>query len=278
MNAARRLYDPGFEAWDHSASGYITDYMIAIECLVFAIHVLMKMKTRTGAKHFIVYAILAAIAFGAKGLAHHMLDIYYQNGEVMHHEWGEANAGWMYPWLVTSLIPIAAAASAAEAFEFTLCGHISCIYVMLYTIGSLVSLYEVWGLVNEQTGTSGMWTAFVSIAFGLVGLIFALLGMRQFGADRNRVLVGCGSFSWLLAFVFYKFLVPDVCRAVSEEKREDCPFPPEFNDNAVFHVIIIVAVTCSYLAVQQGAAKVVVYDPDELTETKDDELTELTGS
>lgn len=242
----RRLYGAGFEGWDHSPAGYYTDYVISVECVILAVLVFMGKKEHSSAKNFMAFACLTAIAFGGGGVAHHMMDVYFHRGEAMHHKWGQPNSGWMYPWLLTGLSATAASAAAAVSFSFTSCGDKSWAYVVLYVLGSLIALYEVKGLADENTASSGVIAGLVGMAFGFLALVFAAVGAFQ-SFQKGVLFAGVGSLFWFFSMLFVSLLVPASCRTVGDD-REGCPFPEAFNQNAVFHVIVMISVAFFYLA------------------------------
>merc|ERR1711865_451148 len=93
--------------------------MIGFLGVFFAIHVLVTSKSKVGANNFAAFGLFTGIGFLGGGIAHYMLDIYFKNGETMDHEWGKPNAGWMYPWLLTSLSAMGAAAVSCLTFAQT---------------------------------------------------------------------------------------------------------------------------------------------------------------
>lgn len=258
---ATGLYDPGFEDWDHLPAGYRTDYLIALVALVCAAVTLQRSSQAASAdpavRPFLIFASMLALAFGGGGVTHHMLDVYFKKGETMGRTWNEANSGWMYPWLVTSLIGIASAATVLIAFSRTSFAggqYTNWVNMGAYGLGGLAMGYEVYLMVVGNIDMTGMVVSMVTLAFGLPSLVLVAVGVYQKGKEHGTIFVAGGEALWLFGFCFLIFLVPDACKKAGSY-REGCPFPEAFNQNAIFHSIIIFSVLLFFAATQQGSTK-----------------------
>jgi len=266
MSPIRKLYDPGFEYWGHSPAGYWTDYLIALVALI-CVEVTWQRSSQAAAdpavrRPFVVFAFMVALAYGGGGVAHHMLDVYFKNYETMGRTWNEANSGWMYPWLLTSLTGIASAATVLIAFSCTsFAGGQYTLWVNIgaYGLGGLIMGYEIYLMVDENIEMTGMAVSMVTLAFGLPSLVLVAVGVYQKGKEPGTIFVAGGEAFWLFGFCFLGFLVPDACKKVGSD-REGCPFPEAFNQNAIFHIIILLSVLLFFAATQQ-ASKTKGFEP-----------------
>lgn len=248
----RRLYDEGIEGWDHAASGYITGYLIVVACCVCVGLLLAKGAQRfSETKHLVVLLGCNAGAFGFGGATHHMLDVYYNRGEAMGTAWGEDNSGWMFAWLLTSLAAPGAMALVALAFSIATCAkearYSKIAFCIVYGFGTVIALAELVIFVTGNMGLSGTLSVVVSIFAGLIATGLSVVDIAKSGFMGWRVLFALGSVHYFLAFFFLAFLVPGSCTEVNY--RDDCPFPYEFNQHALFHIIVIISIVCLFLAV-----------------------------
>jgi len=235
------------DGWGHSVAGYVTDYVILVTCFVL----LFMSKSKVGfessdGKQLVAFLLLTGLAFGFGGVAHHLIDSYYASGELMGKAWGDANSSWMYPWLLAMVIGgLSGGGPPSVAFSFTKLPP--WMGVIAYVLGALVAGYEFYIFVFTAEGINitGTYQGYYAMVGTFIALITFLVSiLRQWAAGHGfysatphcfmgTVLLMCG----------YLVLVtlPPGCSKPGAE-RVGCPYPASFNQNAVFHSIIVVGV------------------------------------
>jgi len=242
-------YDSGFEGWEHSTAGYVTDYMLSLTCVTCFVYVII-VRRRMGAlwrisvtSHsvsFALFCLFEAITFGAAGIAHQLLDTYYHNGEMMGKRWGMYNSAWMYWWFVAICnSPLASMAlnSAVLNFNSTTLRPTWLTYVS-YLVGICVSFYEAWLMFTYQLPKTGTAAAALAIGASLFGIIVLAIDGASFRNAKGWMVVG-------MVFRLSGYLVvafaPESCKEVGS-MRYGCPFPENLNEKVWFHCLLMVGV------------------------------------
>eukprot|EP00929_Paragymnodinium_shiwhaense_P008279 TRINITY_DN112227_c0_g1_i1.p1 TRINITY_DN112227_c0_g1~~TRINITY_DN112227_c0_g1_i1.p1 ORF type:complete len:275 (-),score=29.14 TRINITY_DN112227_c0_g1_i1:547-1371(-) len=245
----RLLYTEGFEGWDYFWAGILTDYLLVVVCMVMFQVTRSKDKGSASLRNtHLAFLMATAVTYGFGGAAHHVLNIYHSRGGVQGLEWGDENSSWMLPWIGATV-----ASCFAAALLFALTFEVLSLPVWTSIPGFLVAfhiaVYEVYVLFCTENGTvdtsvvAGFFGSFAALACTLahaVGLCTA----------RSSIALLVGNVFQLLAFGVVMLVTPSSCREVGAA-REGCPFPEQFNHNAVFHVLLIIATGIISVGVQQ---------------------------
>lgn len=244
--SSRLLFDPGFESWGHSFGGYMTDYAILTTCftLLFASWSKLGCSTSQGTQ-LIAYLLIQGLAFGLGGVAHHMLDIYFNDGETMGRSWGDENSGWMYPWLFAMVLSsLNGGATPSVAFFFT--DLPSWMGIVTYVLGVSLAGYEFYIFVFTAEGinTTGTYLGYFSMLGTLTAFIAFVVSFCKKCSNGGRygpTLQCCIGMTLQMCGLVVLMTAPASCKKVGEE-RAGCPYPAAFNQNAVFHSFTVVGV------------------------------------
>lgn len=229
----RQLYDEGFAGYGHSVAGYATDYMITVTCAICISFMVLKGQVTTPcAVELLVLLALMGIASGTGGAAHHLMDTYFNRGEVMGRTWSSENSGWMYFWTLATISSSMVSASLG-AFALVFIRAVSKeesvtssvrLAQVLYALGAMGGAYEAYlMLIQEDTMTSGTTPAYLGVVGALVGIVAIYVGMTTKDSARNpldsprgykRLLAGM--LFMLGAILFVGFGIPEICETGGE--------------------------------------------------------------
>jgi len=245
----RRLYEQGFEDWDLSQASYATDYLIMVVGVICAGLAWDKIRSDVWltlwglVSQCAVFSLLEGVGYGFGGIAHHLLDTYYEQGHVMGRRWGAPQSDWMFAWLMAvMLVPLASASCLGTALAF---GRFAEGWIKVAKgLGFLVSVFEGYLCLNNQLDTSGSASVYWGIATSLLACLVVFAGGAE-AAGLWQLLFG--NISRLVGFGIL-VSAPASCK-VASIGRSDCPYPEDFNHNACYHVCIAVSVAFIYWGV-----------------------------
>jgi len=255
MAVPRQLHHEGFEGWEHTLAGYVTGYVLFAVCSGCLAYVVARTSRPYDAtqKLFVLFLVAQGVSFLSGGIAHHMLDIYANNGEVMGNTWSDSNSGWMYPWiLAVALAPLASGSMLAMVFIFSKFPR----WIAFVTLGTsiLSAGFEIAVFIREDLDASGMASTLRAVSASGVSLLILLVGMlgrcvdlskkaafwspeASVGARPLFVGVFFASIAWAILIG-----APASCSKVGNA-HTGCPFPEAFNQNAVLHTFLMIATT-----------------------------------
>jgi len=257
--------DPSFDGYDFSTSGWVTDYlifMVGVVCGSVVLWLPRKQNARIPLNievTFSLFSFVTALTFLFGGIAHMMIGWHAASGVQLGKQWDAEHSGWMYFWLpAVFLMPIAAAANLS--FMFAARDLEDWVLAVAYALGLCVGVAEVVFLSDESLlAYSGLPAALLFLISSSTVTVMA--GVKAMHNKKKRMgmwMVMAANILLFLAWVIVSF-APSGCRRYSETKR-DCPYPNDFNQNAIFHVIIIVAVVTEFFGVKGVADKSERYD------------------
>jgi len=249
MTMPRQLHHEGFEDWGHTVAGYMTDYAVFAVCSASFGYMLARIKRPYDAVHklFLVFLASQGVSFLCGGVAHHMLDLYASRGEVMGRAWSDSNSGWMFPWIyAVALSPISSGTMVAMVFIFS--KWPMWMASVSIAVSAIPSCREIAFFISGELDSSGMASAVWAVIASGLSLLVLLVGIRgrpkkeaywSRDADVGAVPLLAGVSSVCTAWGLIHG-VPASCSRVGEA-REGCPFPVEFNHNAIFHTLLVSA-------------------------------------
>jgi len=248
-DVGRQLYDAGFEGWGHSIAGYVTDYLLSLTCIVCFVYVITQRRPLADAASvstsFLVFLGFEAVAFLAGGITHHVLDTYFRSGEVMGRTWNSWNSGWMPFWMIAMFCsPLATMALNCVVFIFK--NYPPWTTYLSYSIGVVASVCECWLVYHAKFSSSGTVNSALAIGTCVLAGVLLLQGF-EIGPQGGRAFMLWGMLLRLVGFLVLA-LAPNSCKQV-DSFRDGCPFPENFNQNAVFHSLLIVATIAQCKAV-----------------------------
>lgn len=237
-------YSPGFEGWDYSRSGILTDYAIAATCILCFLWIMIKGKGQQGwwnaTTQLMCYHALVGLTYGCGGAAHHVINSYASKGEVMGKTWSSANSEWMYFWIASMSL-----AGVAGGFVLSIALSFSSFPVWTglpgYLGGVCVGIFEAYSLIADVDNgikITGVAAAKWGIFTAVLACASIFISMCQHGGasgGRFPLLLGMKLLTNGYAVVCF---APSSCRSVGIN-REGCPFPEVFNQNAIFHVFVM---------------------------------------
>lgn len=247
----RLLYTQGFEGWDYSWAGILTDYLIVLTCATVFAFTGYRGKVSNRLRNLLfAFLISTGLTYGFGGAAHHLINIYFHSGTYMGRQWGDENSGWMIPWIIGVVaMGFAAAALFALTFEILSLPAWASLPALLAAVG--IGIYEVYVLFGTDTGfdNSSYAVALFSTFASLVCTVAHAVGLCVKRSNRALLL---GTFLQLLGFLL--LLVAPASCTKANAAREGCPFPKDFNQNALFHVALAIATYVISLGVWQMRA------------------------
>jgi len=257
--------DPSFDGYDFSTAGWVTDYlifMIGVVCGSVVLWLPRKQNARIPSKievTFSLFSFVTALTFLFGGIAHMMIGWHAASGVQLGKQWDTEHSGWMFFWLpAVFLMPIAAASNLS--FMFAACDLEDWALAVAYAFGLCVGLAEGVLLSDEPLlAYSGLPAALLFlISSSTITVMAGVKAMHNKEKGMGMWMVMAANILFFLGWVIVSF-APSGCRRYSETKR-DCPYPNDFNQNAIFHVIIIVAVVTEFFGVKGVADKSERYD------------------
>mmetsp|Transcript_55608 Transcript_55608/g.141389 ORF Transcript_55608/g.141389 Transcript_55608/m.141389 type:complete len:287 (-) Transcript_55608:152-1012(-) len=250
MEIPRRLYEHGFEGWDVSQGCYVTDYLImavGIACALIA-HEKVRRATSWATLwglmcQFSIFSLLQGVGAGFRGVAHHILDTYLEDGAVMGRTWGAPHAEWLFAWLMAIIVlPLASSACLGTSLAY---GEFGIGWIQLVKfLGLLVVVLEMFLCLSNQIDSSGALTVY----WGIITSSIACFAVFRRGCKvPGLCMIFLGT---LMRVVGYMVLVtaPASCKT-SGIYRVNCPYPEEFNHNAFCHLLIAASVLAFYCGV-----------------------------
>lgn len=222
------------DGWGHSVAGYVTDYVILVTCFVLLFVSSSKVGFQSNdGKQLFAYLLLTALAFGLGGVAHHMIDTYYASGDTMGKAWGDDNSNWMYAWLL-AMVSSGLSGGALPSLAFSFSKAPSFMGAIAYGLGVLVAGYEFYIFVFTADGilTTGTYQGYYVMLGTFIALITFLVSCS----------LHCFTGAVLLMSGFVVLVTAPAGCSKHGEERVGCPYPANFNHNAVFHVFITLGV------------------------------------
>mmetsp|Transcript_96572 Transcript_96572/g.270321 ORF Transcript_96572/g.270321 Transcript_96572/m.270321 type:complete len:284 (-) Transcript_96572:227-1078(-) len=231
-------YSHIYKDWDVNESTFVSAYLVMVVGIVCAA-LTWKSHGGKGADlyslgvQFVLYSLFEGLSFGFAGAAHQVLAYYDSNGIIMSRHFFAPHAEWLCVWALALLLaPVATGSLAGTTFAYsnTATGWIRWAKVFGVLIG-IVELYLCF--VNiDATGKITMYWGFALSCLGLV------LCVKEGCRASLPMIVGC-TFRALSFLVIA--LTPPGCWS-SEDADSFCPYPPEFNQRAVFNVFNVGAI------------------------------------
>eukprot|EP00928_Gymnodinium_smaydae_P066454 TRINITY_DN49465_c0_g1_i1.p1 TRINITY_DN49465_c0_g1~~TRINITY_DN49465_c0_g1_i1.p1 ORF type:complete len:165 (+),score=19.58 TRINITY_DN49465_c0_g1_i1:336-830(+) len=125
---------------------------------------------------------------------------------------------------------------------------------VLVVISVIVSAAEAYMVFDPKLlqSQSGLPAGFASLLGGFVLTTYA--ACLAWSGESYMWLISAGAGIVLAAWVFVIKIVPDACKAdyCAVDFDRKCPYSSDFNQNAIFHVILIVGVIFEYLGVSRS--------------------------
>jgi len=257
-----------FDSFGFSSAGIVTDYAISLVSIICAgVAYSLREKAQQKEDHeapggitvklymtFCLFASAAAVTFFFGGLGHMLIAVYANGSGALGKQWGSANSQWMYAWvLAVFFMPVTALANLAIMLAAYDKGKLA--LAVAYALGLCIGAVEavLMSSVSLLTTYSGAPSAALFLLSGCICIVMACIKAirerKEKGVGMWVVMVGniliC--LGWLVVG-----LAPAGCTKYSQAVR-DCPYPNEFNQNAVFHIIIIAAVVTQFFGVKAYA-------------------------
>ncbi|CAK9036083.1 Uncharacterized protein SCF082_LOCUS21576 [Durusdinium trenchii] len=230
----------GCELWGTTIAGWATDYVISLVCLVLWILALKQPKPTDAA--FMVLVASTGLGFGFGGMAHMRLFIVERAGAVCGSAFSEVHSEWMYPWLLAMLIsafsPAALAAMAIHAPGSCANWLAAPMTLGLLLISLGLAVFEGFSVWNGNLTGSGNYIGYWTLAASSLALVTFLCdacrgvgGTGVGGKGWSGVASAACYIAGILTLQFLSGSLPDA-----------------FNQNAVFHVWVILMAIFAYLA------------------------------
>lgn len=248
----------GYEGWDHRAFSWVSSLIVAAVSLVLCIFSFCKSTSGAqGLRSFTGSMFWSGLTLG---IAMKLLDDIYDNGGVIGTNWQGTESLYMYFWAAamvstslamagmihTAVVPVA---SGAQQCNEAVGGILTAI---AYLAGLAIAIYDVYtfraeGKINDAQRALVLW-GFAASVISIVVNILCFFGLGGEGCCHlQRILMMVGNVAMGLGFVLIAFS-PEECRK-NGEAREGCPWPEEFNQNQMFHILQFVAVVFISLSV-----------------------------
>jgi hypothetical protein len=252
---ANRLHR-SYDSFDFSVAGFVTDYLISVIGVLCGFVVLwLRCKHQAPIPlrvylTFSVFSFMAALAFLYGGIGHMMIGFYAARGVPLGMQWGAAHNHWMYAWLpAVFFMPAAAFANMSVIFAAY---HLpDWTQALPQVVGLCIGVVEVVMMSDESllTDYSGMPAALSFLISSSTIIVMACIkAVRVKKKGMGMWVIMAGNILIFLAWLFLS-LTPTGCKKYSETER-DCPYSNDFNQNPIFHVIIMVALVTEFFGVK----------------------------
>jgi len=246
-------FDESFEGWDHNIATYITDFVLCVICIFCACSLRCRFATQLRLRisvgiipTFLAFAIAYSIGALGGGIAHFLIDSYSSKGEAMGLTWNAENSEWMYAWTVSLAALSIGTGALGFIFVDAVFGSVAStgvykLYLMikfcLILLSMVVGGFELYLMIEAQLDETGATLACAIFGVSVLGAVFCLL--KAF-LDRVALNFVCGALLMCAGSALLIFS-PESCRK-SGNGRDGCPFPEEFNQNAISHTLVTLAV------------------------------------
>eukprot|EP00929_Paragymnodinium_shiwhaense_P013512 TRINITY_DN121361_c0_g1_i1.p1 TRINITY_DN121361_c0_g1~~TRINITY_DN121361_c0_g1_i1.p1 ORF type:complete len:286 (-),score=16.83 TRINITY_DN121361_c0_g1_i1:581-1438(-) len=251
----RQLFSEGFGEWDYYWGGIITDYVLGLVCVVLFALTLVSCRqkdkpppvTRNLQIALLGFTASTFVSYGIGGISHHILNGLHSQGEVMGQRWGDEHSEWMIPWAM-GFVGGSFSASFFLSIIFAAMSFSRWIHVPCLLLAFCVSVCEAYLLFGTDVGFD--MSGYIAGLWGVVSAFISttVLVVDQFTTKSAGALLLVAALAQLCTYVFRGVGVPASCTE-SGEARAGCPYPMEFNQNAIFHVLLTIAALVTSLAV-----------------------------
>eukprot|EP00913_Durusdinium_trenchii_P022751 g21363.t1 len=260
VESVNGLCVPSVIAWRilHCPRSWSDDYVISLVCLVLWILALKQPKPTDAA--FMVLVASTGLGFGFGGMAHMRLFIVERAGAVCGSAFSEVHSEWMYPWLLAMLIsafsPAALAAMAIHAPGSCANWLAAPMTLGLLLISLGLAVFEGFSVWNGNLTGSGNYIGYWTLAASSLALVTFLCdacrgvgGTGVGGKGWSGVASAACYIAGILTLQFLSGSLPDDAGRNGLVAYAPYPAAAEaFNQNAVFHVWVILMAIFAYLA------------------------------
>ncbi|CAK0829496.1 unnamed protein product [Prorocentrum cordatum] len=239
-----------------SVAGYVTDFIISCTSVACALVVICKQRSLDKyspgvlvIRAFSASAMFYGVAFLSGGLAHMWIGIYHSQGEMEAFTMGAENSGWIWTWLVAvTTTPSIYTCGLGMVLPYSMRAVWKPALALVAFVVAAVEAYLVFNteLLKLWSGAPNL---LVSLLASLIISIWACC--RACGGEIGMPAIAAGSGTILAAWLQQLF-VPAGCRDQCAADFDTlCPYPKDFNQNAVFHVILLVGIIVQFVGVMQ---------------------------
>eukprot|EP00429_Kryptoperidinium_foliaceum_P088684 CAMPEP_0176187858 /NCGR_PEP_ID=MMETSP0121_2-20121125/2616_1 /TAXON_ID=160619 /ORGANISM="Kryptoperidinium foliaceum, Strain CCMP 1326" /LENGTH=271 /DNA_ID=CAMNT_0017526415 /DNA_START=17 /DNA_END=832 /DNA_ORIENTATION=+ len=240
VSADQIMADPAHSHtdWDTNASTYVSAYMVMVVGVLCAA-LAWKAYGRKGADlfslevHFSLFSLLEGLAFGFAGIAQQTIAHDHWQGILISRRPFAPHSEWLAAWALAMV----AAPLASGCLLGALCAHARAASAwtrwaaILSVLVALVDLY-LCAVSVDLAGRAAM-------AWGLAASLLALALSAPGGREATAMIVGCSVRAG--AYLVLVFAPPGCWSS-----GNDCPFPAEFSQLAVFNSLSVVAIAFIY--------------------------------
>lgn len=246
---AYRPEDESYNDWDGHPAGVVTDFVVVVCCAVCGFLAVRRCQglpatSKATLEAFALFAFFTSSAFLFGGTSHAIVGFYAASGaSPLGKTWTSKNNAWMFLWLpAVALQPLAALGNLTYLPAAAGCPR--WVTPAILSVGAVFSVVEIAILTNAElmekwSGASSL-LLFVSVA--LVNSVWAIVNAAR-GAAAMWI-VALGNVLIMSAWLF--MLSPKACLEYSNPDRI-CPWPNDFNQNAIMHTILAPGVIIVYL-------------------------------
>jgi len=227
---------------DTSQSEWVTDLVLAIVCIVLLLGTLTAKGRASPMGECLLLLLFTFLAYACAGASRSKMYMYAQKGLVMGLNLGDPNSEWMIPWIGKVIfLPFSFAAIVSVA---NACVHLPAFSAwMVYGLAMVLGIYETYSIVvNDNTKETGKFDRSFGMVTSGVSVFLVVLGFCIKGCQgctgRFCVLIGC---ALMLMGLSISDMMPGSCRETGVN-RIGCPFPENFDQNAVKHVLVAFAI------------------------------------
>lgn len=273
MADPRQLLDIGFEGWDHRPSSLYSAFIEAAIALVLMIVACCLPGTGVGTfcgtdkNALIAFLFLTAASATLFGITHHSLDDTFDGGLSLGSDWTSDNTAWQWTWLSSmlcsvlsfalmvqiSLSPIVASkpASANSCLDYIQFFLISIVWFLSLAFAGLVFYTDrIQNKIDDAQKYLVLFGMLMSTVSAGVNITYFICPVGEGCCHWQRILLAIGSAFSFCAFGIVAF-EPHECLATGDA-RSGCPWPEDFNQNAIFHFAIALSCFFMFLGVTCG--------------------------
>ena len=222
------------ELWGTTITGWSTDFVILLTCVVCGV---MDVSQRPGSNYqvlFLVLVITTGLSFGSGGIAHMLLFLVEESGNLCGSSMTEENSTWMYAWLLSVVVsPFSPAALVSLAAIHGKMGLAWALVMIVFLSAAAISVLEV-AVFFSQLEVSGQLVGYWITVISLLTTVLFLLDGLTSGFSKTIVY-------GILAAVMNIL-------GIASKLLLDGVLPGAFNANTLFHVFITLMVVFAFLS------------------------------